>query len=406
MTKKSSHEALLIGLASRIVVILAVLVSFYTLYTFADWPRIATDANSFPFIGLFDRWDSGYYLKIALNGYPTGYPDLNYWTSNGISIAQGTPLAYPEWAFFPLYSAVIRAVGILFVPFLTTTHAFMLSGFVVSNITFFVSVYFLYKLSNKIFDQRIALIATVFYSFWGGASFYSAIYSEALFMALALGAFYYLEENKLYKATLLGFLASFTRSNGFLIFIPFLIYALQSRKDKPGMLKLILLSVVVAMPYLLWNLVGYFVAGGVFPIRDIAYNLNWIPPIFITTQIANYISGNTLLQLFYIIGLALIFMPAVYVLVSRVWLKSFKNVWIQETKTLKYWGLYASLIFIILTQSYLFSIIRYAVLMLPIYWASASIYTKNRAVGLILFSIMTAMLIIGAALFTLSGSYM
>jgi len=81
--------------------------------------------------------------------------------------------------------------------------------------------------------MKIALVATAFYSFWGGAVFYSAIYSEALFMALALGAFYYLEEDKLPTAVLLGFLVSFTRSNGFLMCIPFLIYALQSTKTNP-----------------------------------------------------------------------------------------------------------------------------------------------------------------------------
>ncbi len=72
------------------------------------------------------------------------------------------------------------------------TNATVLSGFIMSNIAFFVSVYFFYKLTNKIFSStKIALASVAFYSFWIAASFYSAIYSEATFMALALGAFYY-----------------------------------------------------------------------------------------------------------------------------------------------------------------------------------------------------------------------
>jgi Gpi18-like mannosyltransferase len=67
------------------------------------------------------------------------------------------------------------------------TNAVELAGFIVSNIAFFISIYFFYKLTNKIFNStQIALVATAFFSFWGGAVFYSAIYTEALFMALAL----------------------------------------------------------------------------------------------------------------------------------------------------------------------------------------------------------------------------
>ena len=50
-------------------------------------------------------------------------------------------------------------------------------------------------------------------------------------MALSLGAFYFMEQNKLPAAMLLGFLASLTRSVGFLIFIPFIILALQQLKQ-------------------------------------------------------------------------------------------------------------------------------------------------------------------------------
>src|SRR5665648_390682 len=97
----------------------------------------------------------------------------------------------PDWAFFPLYPAAMKAVSLPFMPFsanneVGTQNAVELAGFIVSNVAFFISVFFFYKLTNKIFSpKRIALVATAFYCFWGGAVFYSAIYSEALFMALA-----------------------------------------------------------------------------------------------------------------------------------------------------------------------------------------------------------------------------
>ncbi len=188
-----------------------------------------------------------------------------------------------------------------------------LAGFIVSNVAFFLSVYFFYKLTNKIFNSpQIALVATAFYSFWGGAVFYSAIYSEALFMALALGAFYYLEEDKLPIAVLLGFLASFTRSNGFLICIPFLIYALQSIKNKSKTIKLLTCSALVASPFLIFQLIGYVVAGGIFPITVIAHDLNFAIYPLLTTQLTLLSNSSLKILTFYVIGLALIFLPTAY----------------------------------------------------------------------------------------------
>jgi hypothetical protein len=342
--------------------------------------------NPLPIVNLFARYDSGYYISIAMNGYPQGYPK-------------------PAWTFFPLYPAAIKAVSSPVMPF-SVTNAIELAGFIVSNVAFFVSVYFFYKLTNKIFrSPQIALVATAFYSFWGGAVFYSAIYSEALFMALALGAFYYLQEDKLPIAVLLGFLASFTRSDGLLICIPFLIYALQSIKSKSKTIKLLACSVLVASPFLIFQLIGYIFAGGVFPVTVIAHNLDWGIYPLLSTQLALISNYSLKTFSFYVIGLAIIFLPAVY-FISRLCSRSVKNNLIQDAKQLKYWAFYASMIFVIIYQSNVYSIIRYAVPMLPIYWVSAIIYTKNRSAGIVIFAVMTGMLIIGSYLFETGGLFM
>jgi hypothetical protein len=44
--------------------------------------------------------------------------------------------------------------------------------------------------------------------------------------------------------------------------------------------------------------------------------------------------------------------------------------------------------------------------MLPIYWVSAIIYTKNRLTGIIIFALMTVMFIIGAYMFETGGPFM
>jgi hypothetical protein len=389
-----THKALLIGLSSRILVV-AVFVLCSVLFTVSSQQVATHQTNPLPIVNLFNRYDSGYYISIARTGYAT----------------------MPDWNFFPLYPAAIRAVSsiktvsIPVMPFSAPystelTNAVELAGFIVSNIAFFLSVYFFYGLTNKIFRSlQIALVATAFYSFWGGAVFYSAIYSEALFMALALGAFYYLEEDKLPTAVLLGFLSCFTRSNGFLICIPFLIYALQSIKNKSKTIKLLTCSALVASPFLIFQLIGYMIAGGVFPITVIAHNL-W--PIYhsLTTQLTLISNSSLRIFTFYVIGLVLIFLPTAY-FVSRLYSRSIKNNLIQDAKQLKYWAFYASTIFVILLdQSNVFSIIRYAVPMLPIYWVSAIIYNKSRSTGIVIFAIMTGMFIIGSYMFETGGLFM
>ena len=384
------HKVLLIGSSSRILV-LALFVLFGFLFGCSSAQAGLYLSNPLPVVNLFNPSDSIIYIDIAKGGYP---------------ISSNPALPRPEWAFFPFYPATMKAASVIFTPFMSSANAVELAGFIISNAAFFLSIFFFYKLTNKIFNKpQIALAATAFYSFWAGSIVYSAVLSESLFMALLIGAFYFLEEDKLQYAVPLGFLAAFTRSDGFLACIPFLVYALQSYKNRPKTLKLLASSAFVAAPFLIFQIVGYEVAGHVFPITVLAHNLNWQIYPFVTTQFGIFLSDSTSLSAFYIMGLALIFLPTAY-FISRLFFKPIKNSLIQESKQLKYWVFYASMAFVILFQSFICSTLRYAVPMLPIYWVSALIYSKNRAVGLVLFGVMTAMLIFSAYLLETGGRFM
>jgi hypothetical protein len=54
------------------------------------------------------------------------------------------------------------------------------------------------------------------------------------------------------------------------------------------------------------------------------------------------------------------------------------------------------MVYVLFTDSVISSVMRYAIPMLPIYWVFAKIYTKNRLIGVTLFGLSTAMLIIAA----------
>ena len=356
-------------------------------------------------INMFVRADSAFYLDISKNGYPQGVPAPGsiIFTSSGSPVPD--IIAFPQWAFFPLYSVSIFLAGFLFTAFLPAQQSFIIGGYIVSNASFLLATLFFYKITEKHFNPKIALASVVFFSFFVGGIFYSGVFSEALFMALVLGAFYFMEQNNLPVAILLGFLASLTRSIGFLIFIPFIILALQQLKqhNKIQALKLSITSISVALPYLLWNIVGYFNTG-LFPVHVIAHDSNWgiYPPLI--KQFSNYYVSPVLtapVETFYITGLVLMLIPVAY------FIKRIKSAFRVETKTLGYWVFYASLLYAtIFTNATLFSTLRYATPLLPMYWILSKIYAKNTVVGLILFSIVVTMLIIGIYFFAINSNYM
>ena len=424
---KDLDKSMLTALSSRIIVIIALVLSalFFVRVNNLNMLGVinipitrGTDIFSV-FTSLFVRWDSGWYLNIAQSGYPLGLAK-----PVGGPFQYYTTIADPQWAFFPLYPATMRALASLIVGINNVnTPSLIVSGIIISNTAFFVSIYFFYKLTNKLFNSKIALISVAFYSFWIATVFYSAVYSEALFMALALGSFYYLEEKKYYEAIILGILAAFTRSDGFLIAIPFFIYALQIKapkfygKCKCGCgklreaeksfikshltnVKLLLVSAVVASPYLIWNLAGYFLAGGIFPIQEIALHVNWsaYPPFI--SQFSLYQTSTMYDELLTTALIMIVAAPTIYFIVKV------KKVFTAESNTLKYWAFYASIVYVLFTQSFIFSIIRYAIPLLPMYWVSAKIYDKNRAIGLMLLALMVSLCIIGTYLFEIQSVYL
>ena len=171
---------LAVGLASRAVMVLvAVLAGSY--FPHEGWDRGPG------FVRYFARWDSGFYMDIAELGY--GFK--------------------PEaWAFNPGYPLAIAAVHALLPVDLPT------AGFLVSNAAFLASLVLLYELTRRLFDDAMAWRAGVLLAFFPGTFYLSAIYADALFLALLLGFFLALHQERWLTAGLLVGLASVTRPPG------------------------------------------------------------------------------------------------------------------------------------------------------------------------------------------------
>lgn len=154
-------------------------------------PGIHFAASANPMLAVWGRWDAEHYLGIAANGY------------------SGT-----EPAFFPLYPLLIAIVG-------AVTGSKLIAGLLISNAASFFALLYLYKLVEHEYNRHVAQRATFYIAIFPTAIFFSAVYSESLFLFLTVAAFYYLRERRWLTAGAFGFFAALTRSEGVLLAAPF-----------------------------------------------------------------------------------------------------------------------------------------------------------------------------------------
>ena len=156
------------------------------------------------------RWDSKWFLEIADDGYDR-------------------PLAR---AFYPLYPLLARAVG---APFGSS----LVGGIVVSLAALLVALYLLHRLTALELGAENAGRAVLLMAFFPTSLFFSAVYAEALFLALAIGCVYAARLDRWALAGVLGGLATMTRPPGILLLVPLaLLYLYGPRGGEEGRTRL------------------------------------------------------------------------------------------------------------------------------------------------------------------------
>jgi hypothetical protein len=167
------------------------------------------------------RWDSDWFLVIARFGYR---PDL-------------APATSARTAYFPLYPLGIRAISELGAPL-------VLAGVLLSLLAFALALYGIHRLTTLELARggrlaaagrggevsRIAVIVTAFSPM---AFFFSAVYSESLFLALSVGLFWSARNGRWMWVGILGALAGATRSTGLMLALPAIVlYLYGPREDR------------------------------------------------------------------------------------------------------------------------------------------------------------------------------
>jgi hypothetical protein len=150
------------------------------------------------------QWDAGWFVGLAQHGY--GFSTLN------------------ATAYFPLYPLLVRVVGepIGALGF-AGTYAYQLGGVLVALAAFLVALYLLHRLTELELGQKAADNAVVFLALFPTSFFFSAIYAESLFLALAIGCVYAARTGSWWWAGALGGLAVATRSQGIVLLLPLVI---------------------------------------------------------------------------------------------------------------------------------------------------------------------------------------
>jgi hypothetical protein len=202
---------------------------------------------------MFARWDTFYYYTIATSGY-RWVPRL---------------FAPQDVVFFPLYPTLMRAVG-----WLCGGHP-LAAGALISFAAFSAALTILYRLAVLEIGADAAPRAVLLLATFPYALFFSAVYTESLFLLLTAGAFYAMRRGRLEWVAIAGLLAGLTRPNGFWLAVPLGCLALwpgAAAKDgdparRPGLPLTLAVSCAPILGTLLFSL---------YLQRDIGDALAWI----------------------------------------------------------------------------------------------------------------------------------
>lgn len=161
------------------------------------------------FLDLPARWDTGWYLTIATEGY---------------QYVANAPADYQQnIAFFPAYPMSMRYLSVLF------GRQVLWTGVLISLVAFFIALtYFLRLARDLLGDEGQAMTAVTLLALYPFAVFFSAAYTEGLFLLAMLGAVYHFHKNQLWRSVMWGLLCGLTRPNGALLSIVLALMAIAN----------------------------------------------------------------------------------------------------------------------------------------------------------------------------------
>jgi hypothetical protein len=199
-------DATVAFLVSRIIFHTVAVLAILTIPEYAGDQYTPRNFETHPLIDASLRWDSGWYVDIARDGYA--------WTGEGEESV----------AFFPVFPMMLRGLW-FFLP--DSLH--YLSAVLLNHALFFVALLLVWVYAARFGGRPVAQRTLILMSIFPTAFFFNAVYTEALFVILAAAALLALHRLNFALAGAIGFLASLARPTGVLLAIPFALQLWRQR---------------------------------------------------------------------------------------------------------------------------------------------------------------------------------
>lgn len=181
---------------------------FLFLVAYAASYLLSGGTEGLPEKGFFDlwvRWDATRFLVTAEVGY------------------EGPGSFANSYAFFPLFPVAVRALGFLGIPG-------TIAGLLISAVSSWVALAYLFQLAEEEVGEGAGRRAALYLAVFPTAVFLIAPYSEAIFLAGAIPAFYHARRERWHLVGLPAAVAMGTRFAGVFLLLGLVAEALR-RKD-------------------------------------------------------------------------------------------------------------------------------------------------------------------------------
>jgi hypothetical protein len=208
---------------SRLVLVIVALVSVH-LPENPDFPKASARMRGWVMtptrlLDVWARWDSGWYLGIARDGYEL---------RGRLAGTQSTV------AFFPLYPFAVEGLAGLLPADARTDVARLAIGVALSNLLLALGLTLVYRLVVETQgSERVARRAVLYLLLFPASFFLGCFLTEGMFLALSALAMWAAHRRVWWAAGAAGGLLALTRPNGVLVAVPLAVAYLAARDWKP-----------------------------------------------------------------------------------------------------------------------------------------------------------------------------
>lgn len=177
---------------------------FYVSYSNANGEYVAFNLKNLglivQLIKSFEYGDVISYISIAQNGYEASAFSTD---------------RQANWAFYPLYPIALKLASFFI-------SNLLVSGIILSNVFFILSVVYLYKLITLDHSKKTAILTSTLMVIFPASYFCSRPGPESLFLLLVITSLYYARKSQWLLSGILGSLAVLARLQGIFLFLPLL----------------------------------------------------------------------------------------------------------------------------------------------------------------------------------------